>query len=87
MSRKKNPRVSYYGDGSAIRRMQELVDTLAWVRIELAAAAEAPPAGSPGRQERALAKMDAALELAKLLVFELDSELRAARDDGTLRGD
>jgi hypothetical protein len=80
MSRKK-PRTSFCGGGSPILRMQELVDTLAWVRIELAAAAEAPPTGTPTRQERALAKMDAALELAKQLVFELDAELRAARDE------
>ena len=73
--------VSLYGDGTVMRRMQELVDTLAWVRIELAAAAAAPPApGGASRQERALAKMDAALDLAKQLVFELDAELRAARD-------
>jgi hypothetical protein len=85
MSRSRRPQaVSLYGDGSVMRRMQELVDTLAWVRIELAAAALAQPAPvGASRQERALAKMDAALDLAKQLVFELDAELRAARDDGT----
>jgi hypothetical protein len=85
MSRSRPPQgAALYGDGSVMRRMQELVDTLAWVRIELAAAAVAPPVpvGAP-RQERALAKMDAALELAKQLVFELDAELRAARDGTT----
>lgn len=80
MSRNPRLRPSLYGDGSTIRRMQELVDTLAWVRIELASAAEAPPKGGGSRHERALAKMDAALDLAKQLVFELDAEIRAARD-------
>ena len=83
MSRNKPASPPLYGDGSTMRRMQELVDTLAWVRIELAAAASAPPSpGGPTRQERALAKMDAALDLAKQLVFDLDAELRGARDDG-----
>ena len=82
MSRsRQSQHASLYGDGSVMYRMQELVDTLAWVRIELAAAADAPPVPIGGtRQDRALAKMDAALELAKQLVFELDAELRAARD-------
>ena len=82
MSRNRPASPLLYGDGSTMRRMQELVDTLAWVRIELAAAATAPPSPGATRQERALAKMDAALDLAKQLVFELDAELRGARDDG-----
>jgi len=85
MARNK-PRVSMYADGSVMRRMQELVDTLAWVRIELAAGVSQPASGM-NRQERALAKMDAALELAKQLVFDLDSEVRARRDSGTLPAD
>ena len=85
MSRNRQSRPSLYGDGSVIRRMQELVDTLAWVRIELAAAASAPPPPSGGtRQDRALAKMDAALDIAKQLVFDLDAELRAIGDAGTV---
>jgi len=79
MSRSKGRPGPLYGDGSVIRRMQELVDTLAWVRIELAAGAASPTSGAT-RQERALSKMDAALELAKQLVFELDAEVRAGRD-------
>ena len=73
---------SLYDDGSVMRRMQELVDTLAWIRIELAPS----PGGSASatdairRQQRALTKMDSALDLAKQLVFELDSELRQRRD-------
>jgi len=82
MSRNKPRQISLYGDGSVMRRMQELVDTLAWVRIELAAGASPPPPGVPTRQDRALAKMDAALELAKQLVFELDTEVRAQRTNG-----
>ncbi|HEY2818088.1 MAG TPA: hypothetical protein VGK44_13265 [Casimicrobiaceae bacterium] len=86
MSRNK-PRASLYGDGTVMRRMQELVDTLAWVRIELAAGASQKPAGGITHQERALAKMDTALELAKQLVFELDAEVRAQRDSGALPAD
>jgi hypothetical protein len=86
MSRTK-PRVSLYSDGSVMRRMQELVDTLAWVRIELAAGTSKGSPGGVPRQERALAKMDAALDLARQLVFELDAEVRAQRDGGTLRAD
>jgi hypothetical protein len=82
MSRGKGRPVSLYRDGSVIRRMQELVDTLAWVRIELAGGA-ASPSHAATRQERALAKMDAALDLAKQLVFELDAEIRASRDDAS----
>ena len=73
---------SLYDDGSVIRRMQELVDTLAWIRIELAPSPDA--AASPNdatRRQRALTKMDTALDLAKQLVFELDDELRLRRDD------
>ena len=85
MSRTRQSGSSLYGDGSIMRRMQELVDTLAWVRIELAAAASRPPSpGGATRQERALAKMDAALDLAKQLVFDLDAEFRAARDGKAL---
>jgi len=85
MSRNRQSSPSLYGDGSVIRRMRELVDTLAWVRIELAAAASAPPSPDGGaRQERALAKMDAALDIAKQLVFDLDAELRATGDDGAV---
>ena len=84
MSRVKQLREdSLYDDGSVIRRMQDLVDTLAWIRIELA-----PPPGAFAssndalrRQQRALSKMDSALDLAKQLVFELDDELRQRRDD------
>jgi hypothetical protein len=71
-------------DGSVVRRMQELVDTLAWIRIELA-----PPAGastSPNdviRRQRALTKMDSALDLARQLVFDLDGELQLRGDDGS----
>ena len=74
-----------YGDGSVIRRMQELVDTLAWIRIELALPAETS-AGSADvpRQQRVVAKMDGALELAKQLVFDLDGQLRAIRDSSSL---
>ena len=85
MSRNRQSRPSLYGDGSVMRRMQELVDTLAWVRIELAGADSAPPAPSGGtRQGRALAKMDAALDIAKQLVFDLDAELRAIGDGRTV---
>jgi hypothetical protein len=73
---------SLYDDGSVMRRMQELVDTLAWIRIELAPSTDA--AASPNdatRRQRALMKMDSALELAKQLVFELDSDLRLRRDE------
>ena len=69
-----------YGDGSVIRRMQELVDTLAWIRIELALPADARSAPFELTRQRAVAKMDGALELAKQLVFELDAQLRAIRD-------
>jgi hypothetical protein len=75
---------SFDDDGSVVRRMQELVDTLAWIRIELA-----PPPGasaSPNdvvRRQRALTKMDSALELAKQLVFDVDGELRLRGDDGS----
>ena len=79
MSRGKSRQDSLYGDGTLMRRMQELVDTLAWVRIELAAAASSASSGGATRQERALAKMDTALELAKQVVFELDAEVRAQR--------
>jgi hypothetical protein len=83
MSRIKQLRqASLYDDGSVIRRMQELVDTLAWIRIELAPSPD--PSASPNdatRRQRALTKMDAALDLARQLVFELDSELRLRRDD------
>jgi hypothetical protein len=83
-SRNRQSRPSLYGDGSVVRRMQELVDTLAWIRIELAAAASAPqPKTGATRQDRALAKMDSALDIAKQLVFDLDAELRTARDEGT----
>ncbi len=71
-----------YGDGSVIRRMQELVDTLAWIRIELALPAE-PARSDTARQQRAVAKMDSALELAKQLVFDLDAQLRTIRDSGS----
>jgi len=85
MSRNRQSRPSLYGDGSVIRRMQELVDTLAWVRIELATAASTPPSPSGAtRQGRALAKMDAALDIAKQLVFDLDAELRLTLDDTTV---
>ena len=50
---------SLYDDGSVMRRMQELVDTLAWIRIELAPSSDA--AASPNdatRRQRALVKMD-----------------------------
>ena len=84
MSRNRQSRPSLYGDGSVVRRMQELVDTLAWVRIELASAGSAPPPGNGAiRPDRALAKMDAALDIAKRLVFDLDAELRTARDEST----
>jgi hypothetical protein len=83
MSRSRQARPSLYGDGSVIRRMQELVDTLAWVRIELAAGASTSPSGAT-RQERALAKMDAALDIAKQLVFDLDAELRATGGGETM---
>ena len=75
---------SLYDDGSVMRRMQELVDTLAWIRIELAPSPDA--AASPNdatRRQRALMKMDNALDLAKQLVFELDSDLRLRRDEGS----
>ena len=86
MSRNK-PRVSVYSDGTVMRRMQELVDTLAWVRIELAAGTSRAAPGGVTRQERALANVDAALDLAKQLVFELDAEVRAERDRGGLPAD
>ena len=70
-----------YGDGSVIRRMQELVDTLAWIRIELALPADVGGSDAT-RQQRAVAKMDGALEIAKQLVFDLDAQLRAIRDSG-----
>lgn len=72
-----------YGDGSVIRRMQELVDTLAWIRIELALPIDAKSGADSTRQQRALAKMDGALDLAKHLVFDLDAQLRAIRDGGS----
>jgi hypothetical protein len=73
---------SLYGDGSMMRRMQELVDTLAWIRIELAPSPDACAAPNDAtRRQRALTKMDTALDLAKQLVFELDGELRLHRDD------
>jgi hypothetical protein len=75
---------SLYGDGSVIRRMQELVDTLAWIRIELAPSPDASAAPNDAtRRQRALTKMDTALDLAKQLVFELDGELRLRRDEGS----
>ena len=85
MSRIKHLRqASLYDDGSVIRRMQELVDTLAWIRIELSPVAD--PSTAPNdaiRRQRALVKMDSALDLARQLVFDLDSELRVRRDDGS----
>ncbi|HEY3177914.1 MAG TPA: hypothetical protein VGL25_03440 [Casimicrobiaceae bacterium] len=83
MSRIKQLRqASLYDDGSVMRRMQELVDTLAWIRIELSPSTD--PSASPNdaaRRQRALVKMDSALDLARSLVFELDSELRLRRDN------
>ena len=85
MSRNRQSGPSLDGDGSVIRRMQELVDTLAWVRIELAGAVSTPPSPNGGLgQARALAKMDAALDIAKQLVFDLDAELRAIGDGRTV---
>ena len=70
-------------DGSVIRRMQELVDTLAWIRIELAPSPDASASPNDAtRRQRALTKMDTALDIAKQLVFDLDRELRR-RDDGS----
>jgi hypothetical protein len=73
---------SLYGDGSVILRMQELVDTLAWIRIELAPSPDASASPNDAtRRQRALTKMDTALDLARQLVFELDNELRLRRDE------
>jgi len=86
MSRIKQLRqASLYDDALVIRRMQELVDTLAWIRIELSPAPGASASSNDAlrRQQRALSKMDSALDLAKQLVFELDSELRQRRDDAS----
>jgi hypothetical protein len=85
MSRIKQLRqASLYDDGSVIRRMQELVDTLAWIRIELAPSPDASAAPNDAtRRQRALTKMDTALDLAKQLVFELDGELRLRRENGS----
>ena len=73
-----------YEDGSVIRRMQELVDTLAWIRIELAPSPDASASPNDAtRRQRALTKMDSALDLAKQLVFDLDGELQLRGDDGS----
>ena len=79
---KQQRRASLYDEGSVMRRMQELVDTLAWIRIELAPSPSySAPVNDVTRRQRALVKMDAALDLAKQLVFELDSEMRLRRDE------
>ena len=78
---------SLYDDGSVMRRMQELVDTLAWIRIELAPSPDASASPNDAtRRQRALTKMDTALDIAKQLVFDLDRELRQRRDDGAKSG-
>jgi hypothetical protein len=84
MSRIEQRHASFCDDGSVMRRIEELVDTLAWIRIELAPVPDASTFQSDAaRRQRALAQIDNALDLAKHLVLELDGELRLRRDDGS----
>ena len=82
MSRIEQRHASFCDDDSVMRRIEELVDKLAWIRIELAPLPDASASQSDAaRRQRALAEIDNALDLAKQLVFELDGELRLRRND------
>ena len=69
----------------AIRRMQELVDTLAWVRIEMAAThpdGVAAPSDHE-RLQRALVQIEMALAMTKQLATELRRQQRSATGELT----